>query len=292
MGSRPKTWWKQVHLRYAAANLGLPLYVAYHAPSTSLQWKTCVWTLIYAFMTGLSITAGYHRLWTHQAYKACLPLRIVLAALGAGALQLPIRVWAADHRAHHRFTDTDRDPYNAKRGLFYTHIGWILTYNPDRFGHKTEGVDLSDLDRDPVVVWQRRTYYPLAGLMGFLLPAAVAGMLWGDWQGGFLYAGCLRVVLVWHVSYCINSLAHWIGEQSYSTRNSARDCALLAVVTLGEGYHNYHHAFPGDYRNGVRRTDLDVTKWWIWAWERVGLAWDVRRCTGWKARGGGLGKGE
>lgn len=186
-------------------------------------------------------------------------------------------MWAADHRAHHRFTDTDRDPYNSRRGLFYSHIGWILTYDSSRFGKGGEGVDLSDLDRDAVVVWQRRAYYPLAGLMAFVFPACVAGWLWGDWAGGFLYAGCLRVVIVWHVSYCINSLAHWAGHQPYSARNTSRNHALLAVLTLGEGYHNYHHAFPRDYRNGPRWCDFDPTKWWIYWWEVVGLVWDVKR---------------
>lgn len=186
-------------------------------------------------------------------------------------------MWVADHRAHHRFTDSDRDPYNSRRGLFYSHIGWILTYDSTRFGHGGDGVDLGDLDSDPVVVWQRRLYYPLAGLMAFIFPACVAGLLWGDWMGGFLYAGCLRVVLVWHASYCINSLAHWVGDQPYSASNTSRNHIALAFLTLGEGYHNYHHAYPWDYRNGPRKCDFDPTKWWICTWEMVGLVWDVKR---------------
>ena len=220
---------------------------------------------------------GYHRLWTHRSYQARLPLRIFLALIGAGALQLLIRKWARDHRAHHRFVDTHRDPYNSRRGLFYSHIGWILSYDEHNFGR---GIDLSDLDGDPVVVWQQRTYYPLAGLTGFLLPAAIAGLLWDDWYGGFLYAGCLRVVLVWHISYCINSLAHWTGTQQYSDRNTARNNIVMALFSLGEGYHNFHHVFPADYRNGVNWYDVDPTKWWIWLWERLGLAWDLRRFSG------------
>ncbi|KAJ5329154.1 Acyl-CoA desaturase [Penicillium brevicompactum] len=271
-----KPWWKRVHLRYTVANIGLPLFVLYHAPNIAFQEKTRVWTFIYVLATGFSVTAGYHRLWSHQSYKACLPLRMFFAAVGAGALQLPIRLWAADHRAHHRFTDTDRDPYNSKKGLWHSHIGWVLTYDSTRLG-KGEGIDMSDLDRDAVVVWQRRIYYPLAGFMAFVFPACVAGYLWGDWAGGFLYAGCLRVVIVWHMSHCINSLAHWAGHQPYSARNTSRNHALLAVLTLGEGYHNYHHAFPRDYRNGPQWFDFDPTKWWIYLLEVVGLIWDVKR---------------
>ncbi|KAL3449934.1 hypothetical protein BJX65DRAFT_294521 [Aspergillus insuetus] len=269
--------WKQVHWRFTAAQIGYPLSVAYNARFVPFLPPTQLLTLIYTFVTGLTITAGYHRLWTHRAYRAHILLRILLASIGAGALQLPIRTWARDHRAHHRFVDTDRDPYNSRRGLFYSHIGWILMYDTEAYGR---GVDISDLDADPIVVWQRRIYYPLAAMMGFMLPATVAGLGWGDWYGGLLYAGCLRVVVTWHASYCINSLAHWGGTQQYGDNSTARNNLFAAVFTLGEGYHNFHHVFPADYRNGVRWYELDPTKWWIWGFERLGLAWDLRRFSG------------
>ncbi|KAF3385442.1 Acyl-CoA desaturase [Penicillium rolfsii] len=275
--TRAKPLWKRLHWRFTAAQIGYPLFVAYSVRFVPFLPATQLFTLLYTFITGLTITAGYHRLWTHRAYRAHIVLRILLASIGAGALQLPIRTWARDHRAHHRFVDTDRDPYNSRRGLFYSHIGWILTYDSKSYGR---GIDVSDLDADPVVVWQRRIYYPLAAVTGFLLPAAVAGLGWGDWRGGFLYVGALRVVVTWHTSFCINSLAHWGGSQRYADSSTARNNVFTALFTLGEGYHNFHHVFPADYRNGVRWYELDPTKWWIWVFERLGLAWELRRFSG------------
>ncbi|KAL3457756.1 hypothetical protein BJX64DRAFT_280353 [Aspergillus heterothallicus] len=261
--------WKQLHWRFTAAQIGYPLFVVYNARAVPFLPATQLWTLIYTFITGLTITAGYHRLWTHHAYRAHFA-----------------RDHRAHHRAHHRFVDTDRDPYNSRRGLFYSHIGWLLTYDRSTAWARA-AIDVSDLDADPVVVWQRRIYYPLATATGFALPAApVAPAEAGD-GGGFLYAGCLRVVLTWHAAFCINSLAHWgwwwdgggrSSSQPYGDSSSARDHgALAALLTLGEAYHNFHHVFPADYRNGVQRWALDPTKWWIWGFERLGLASEVRR---------------
>jgi stearoyl-CoA desaturase (delta-9 desaturase) len=139
-------------------------------------------------------------------------------------------------------------------------------------------VDISDLKADTVVVWQERNYVPLALLMGWGFPAALAGLCWNDWYGGLLYAGILRMFVTHQGVFCINSVCHYLGDQPYDDRLSPRNLPhVLALFTLGEGYHNFHHEFPSDYRNGVHWYDLDSTKWAIWVWEKLGLVRDLKR---------------
>jgi stearoyl-CoA desaturase (delta-9 desaturase) len=223
---------------------------------TPLTWQTAVWSVVYYFWTGLGITAGYHRLWAHKSYNAGLALRIWLAAVGAGAAEGSIRWWSRDHRAHHRYTDTDKDPYSVRKGLLYSHIGWmVMKQNPKRIGR----TDITDLNEDAVVVWQHRHYIKSVVFMALFFPAAVAGLLWGDWMGG------------------VNSLAHWLGDQPFDDRNSPRDHVVTALVTLGEGYHNFHHEFPSDYRNAIEWHQYDPTKWLIWVCGKLGLASNLKQ---------------
>lgn len=147
----------------------------------------------------------------------------------------------------------------------------ILKQNPKRFGR----TDISDLNADPVVVWQHRHFLKIVVLMGLVVPMLVAG-IWGDWWGGFVYAGILRIFFVQQATFCVNSLAHWLGEQPFDDRNSPRDHVVTALATMGEGYHNFHHEFPSDYRNAIRWYQYDPTKWAIWCWGQVGLARDLK----------------
>ena len=217
---------------------------------------------------------GYHRLWAHSSYSATLPLRIYLAAMGAGAGEQSIRWWSRDHRAHHRYTDTKKDPYSVRKGLLYSHMGWLLmSQDPKNIGR----VNISDLNEDPVVVWQHKHIAIIGITMCFIFPCLVSGIGWGDWQGGLLYAGLLRMFFVQQATFCVNSLAHWLGEQPFDDSKSPRDHLLTALATLGEGYHNFHHEFPSDYRNAIRWFQYDPTKWSIWIWKQLGLAYDLRR---------------
>lgn len=249
----------------------VPLY-GYYIGYDLFEWS--VFGLFMAFC-GLSITAGYHRLWSHRAYEAHPVLKLLFALGGACALQNDVLTWASDHRRHHlHVDDNDRDPYSAGRGLWFSHIGWILRH------YRSGATDLSnvkDLRKDPVLVWQRRYYLPLVLLMNIGLPCLI-GWLHGDVLASLLLAGLLRLVLSQHVTYLINSAAHRWGKQPYSLRNSARDNALLAFITYGEGYHNYHHAFQWDYRNGIRWWHWDPTKWLIRGLSLVGLTRRLRRC--------------
>lgn len=147
-----------------------------------------------------------------------------------------------------------------------------MKQNPKRIGR----TDITDLNEDPVVVWQHLNFIKCVITMGLIFPTLVAGLGWGDWVGGFVYAGILRIFVVQQATFCVNSLAHWLGEQPFDDRNSPRDHVVTAIVTLGEGYHNFHHEFPSDYRNAIRWWQYDPTKWSIWTWKQLGLASDLK----------------
>jgi len=236
--------------------------------NVKLRWETALWSVIYYFITGLGITAGYHRLWAHRSYNASKPLEYFFALAGAGAVEGSIKWWSRGHRAHHRYTDTDLDPYNAHYGFWWAHIGWMI-FKPRR---RPGVADVSDLSKNEVVRWQHRWYVYLILGMGFILPMSVAGLGWGDWLGGFVFAGAARLCFVHHSTFCVNSLAHWLGDTPFDDKHTPRDHLVTALVTIGEGYHNFHHQFPMDYRNAIKWYQYDPTKWFIWTMQQLGLA--------------------
>ncbi|KAF9317383.1 hypothetical protein BG003_000840 [Podila horticola] len=246
-----------------------PLLAFYGLLTTEIQTKTLIWAIVYYFATGLGITAGYHRLWAHRAYTAGPAMSFALALLGAGAVEGSIKWWSRGHRAHHRWTDTEKDPYSAHRGLFHSHLGWMLIKRPNwKIGH----ADVDDLTKSKLVQWQHKNYLLLMPLMGMVLPTVVAGLGWGDWRGGFFFAAMLRLVFVHHATFCVNSLAHWLGDSPFDDRHTPRDHFITAFLSLGEGYHNFHHQFPQDYRNAIRFYQYDPTKWLIATCSFFGLA--------------------
>lgn len=222
----------------------------------------------------MSITAGYHRLWAHRAYEAHWGLRLFYMLFGSMALQNSAWAWCSGHRRHHlNVDDVERDPYAAPRGFWFSHIGWMVREYPSG---REDFSNIPDLRRDRMLAFQHRYYVPLVLATNFGLPLA-AGWLLGDLWGTFLLAGVLRLVVSHHFTFFINSLAHMWGERPYTEDNSARDNAVLAVLTFGEGYHNFHHSFAHDYRNGVRWWQWDPTKWLIAALQIVGLTRRLKR---------------
>jgi stearoyl-CoA desaturase (Delta-9 desaturase) len=232
--------------------------------------------LFFFFFTSsaISITLGYHRLFSHLTFKANPLVKLYTLLFGAAAFEGSALAWSADHRRHHKFVDHDDDPYDISRGLFHAHIGWLLfRRSPD-----TPLTWVRDLQQDKLAWWQHQFYVPVAVLMGFGLPALI-GLMWGGpvaALGGFLIAGFARIVCVHHTTFCINSLCHWIGDRPYSSKCSARDSLLMALFTFGEGYHNFHHEFQHDYRNGVKPWQFDPTKWTIWLLSKIGLTSNLR----------------
>ena len=238
----------------------------------SFSWVPIAAYLVLHLATGMGITAGYHRLFSHRSYKASTPVKLMFAILGAATFENSIVEWCADHRRHHRMVDTDDDPYNAGRGFWYSHIIWIC----EKGRYDGDFSNVKDLLRDPVCSWQHRHYVSIGSAFNVLVPLGL-GLLYGDILTMFIWAGAVRIVMVHHTTFLINSWAHAFGTQPYSDQNTARDSVWLAFLTHGEGYHNYHHAFETDYRNGRAWYHWDPSKWLIAGLSAVGLASDLRR---------------
>lgn len=229
---------------------------------------------LFLILNGIGIGSGYHRLWSHRAYKAHPALEVFLAIFGGMAMQNSVLVWCARHRIHHRdVDDNDSDPYSIGRGFWFAHIGWMLK------NYKSGRIDYSmvpDLAKNRVLAWQHRYYWPMTLATNIGLPL-LAGYIVGEMLGVFLLAGIARLVVNHHVTFFVNSLAHIWGKQPYTDENSARDNWFVALLTYGEGYHNYHHLFQNDYRNGIRWWQFDINKWFISVCAWFGLATERKR---------------
>lgn len=253
-----------------AALILIPWY-AWHHDFSLAAWISFV---VFFAWSGMGITAGYHRLWAHRAYEAAWPVRLVLMLGGTLAIQNTILFWASGHRTHHRHVDhVDKDPYSAKRGFWYSHIGWMLR---DYTSGTPDYKNSPDLLKDKMVMFQDRYYIPLVLLTNIGFPVAL-GLMVGDLWGVVLLAGLLRLVVNHQVTFFINSLCHMFGNQPYTDENTARDNFWLALFTWGEGYHNFHHIFQYDYRNGVKWWQYDPTKWLILSLSKIGLTKNLKR---------------
>jgi stearoyl-CoA desaturase (delta-9 desaturase) len=262
--------WKNVSFMATAHLLALSA-IAWLVWVEASPWTIGLGVLWYV-LCGLAITGGYHRHVAHSTYGANTAVKLFYLLFGAGAVQNSALRWSVDHRLHHTYTDQDKDPYNINRGFWWAHIGWVFFKSPP----VTDLRGLRDLHEDRLLQWQDRYYTLLAILIGALLPLGL-GFLWGDPIGALLVAGFLRITVQWHATGTVNSVAHWFGRRPYSTRSSARDNGFTAWISFGEGYHNFHHRFQTDYRNGVRWYQFDPTKWFVWTLSKLGFTWDLRR---------------
>ena len=273
------TWITSIFLIGTAviAVTGVPVYLV----KVGLDGFQAGLLAFYLVATMLSITLGYHRLFSHLTFKARLPVRLFVLVFGACAFENSCLDWVSDHRTHHKHVDHDDDPYNISKGFFWAHMGWLI------FKLKPEPPmdNVNDLRKDPWVMWQHRYVQWIGLVVGIVIPTAL-GYAWNAWHGlnpwtgalgGFLLAGVARIVVAQHCTFFINSLCHTLGRQPYSSEHSARDSAIMAFFTFGEGYHNYHHEFQHDYRNGVKPWQWDPTKWAIWLLWKMKLADGLRR---------------
>ncbi|THH19614.1 hypothetical protein EW146_g1579 [Bondarzewia mesenterica] len=277
-----KNWWHEINY-LSLAVVGFPHVVAlYGVFTTRLRWETAVLGILYYFFTGI----GKSSVSDIRDATSCVSQRAITVSgpiapithpdlfntslpwQGPGAAQGSIRWWSRKHRSHHRYNDTDLDPYNVKKGFVWSHIGWIILKPRIRPGSS----DVSDLSKNDIVRWQHRRYIPLMLVMSFGVPTFIAGLWWGDWRGGYVYASAVRMCFVHHSTFCINSLAHYLGDAPFDDKHSPRDHFITALVTVGEGYHNFHHQFPMDYRTAIKWYQYDPTKWFIWTCSKVGLA--------------------
>ena len=252
----------------------------WHGLIWGIGWIEVGIFLFWYFACGLSITVGYHRLFSHRSHEAKAPLRLFYALFGAGAFENSILEWCSDHRIHHRLVDQEEDPYSAAKGFWWSHVGWII------FDDTSEPPDFSnvkDLNASRIVRFQHRFIFVLGFLVGWVAPGLLGYALGGVGAGigGFVWGGLVRTVWVHHGTFLINSAAHIWGTQPYATSDSSRDNPFLAFFTFGEGYHNFHHTFQADYRNGHRWFHFDPSKWWIWSFSLVKLTSGLKRTPKW-----------
>ena len=230
-------------------------------------------------VSGISITAGYHRLFSHRSHSASWPLRLFYAIFGAAAFQNSVIKWCSDHRRHHLKTDTEEDPYSIVRGFFWAHMGWVMVSEDEE---KIEHV--KDLQEDPILAWQDKHIFKIGGFAGIIFPGLIGMLLIGGltgFFGGFIWGGLVRLVMVHHGTFLINSGAHYWGKQNYSTKNTSRDSPILSLLTFGEGYHNFHHTFQTDYRNGHKWYHWDPTKWWIRVFSFIKITKNLHKVPSW-----------
>ncbi|MGA8165463.1 MAG: acyl-CoA desaturase [Waddliaceae bacterium] len=247
--------------------VSLPFYFYYAAPT--LTMVVCL--IVLMFINGISITGGYHRKFSHRAYRTNGWVDFILLFFGTMTAQGSVLRWAYDHRVHHAHVDTDQDPYSIKKGFWYAHCLWLLE-NPKPIQPKI----VSDLIRDPLIMFQDR-YYPLLMIAANALAFLAFGWLCNDYVGSFFLIVLLRLFLIHHFTWFINSLAHTWGDKPFSDEQSAVNNYIISFLTFGEGYHNYHHTYANDYRNGVRWYHFDPTKWTIWLLSKMGLAHDLKK---------------
>jgi stearoyl-CoA desaturase (delta-9 desaturase) len=261
-------------------------YAAWHSWQGLLRWSDVVIFVVAYLLTGLGVTVGFHRLFTHRSFKTGKVVRAALAILGSAAIEGPVTAWVADHRKHHDFSDQVGDPHSPHvehghgfrgelRGLFHAHMGWL-------FIHTHRGAKeryARDLRADPMMMTIDRLFlvWALGGLaLCFLAGWALGGSVHAGLTG-LLWGGGVRMLVVHHVTYSINSICHFTGRRAFKTPDESRNVWWLAPFTFGESWHNNHHAFPTSARHGLKRWQFDISAYVIWTLEKLGLAWDVVR---------------
>ena len=244
-----------------------------YAYFNGIVWQEPVMLLVYWFLSGMGITMGYHRLFSHKTYKTNTFVEWVLMILGSTALENTILKWCSDHRKHHTKAETEDDPYSITEGFWHAHIGWILKNTPEE-KNRVRGV--KDLKDKSAIKFQNKYYFYIAIIIGFLVPLAI-GYMYGRPFGAILWAGFLRLAIVHHATFFINSLCHYAGKRTYDSNSTARDSWFVSWFTFGEGYHNYHHKFQWDYRNGVKWFAYDPSKWIINTLSFFGITYELKK---------------
>ena len=243
---------------------------------TSIYLQTCIFLHVLNCLCGMGLQAGAHRYYSHRSYKANTGVQIFLMLCHTMSLQNSLYQWVRDHRIHHKFSETDADPHNIKRGIFFAHCGWLLMNKHPDVVARGRQIDVSDLRSDPIVMFQRRYYAPLFLVFWGLIPAMIPVYGWGEsWSNSILVCVFFRYVLVLNITWLSNSCAHHWGVRPYDIRLGATECAVRHLL-MGDGFHNYHHAFPWDYSTsefGINKVfnpvtaTIDLFAWSGWAWD-------------------------
>ncbi|KAJ8675188.1 hypothetical protein QAD02_010974 [Eretmocerus hayati] len=244
----------------------------------SAKFSTTVFAFFLYQASALGITAGVHRLWSHKSYKATWQLRVLLAVMNTIAFQDAVVDWARDHRMHHKYSETNADPHNAKRGFFFAHVGWLLCRKHPDIKEKGKGIDLSDLYSDPILRFQKKYYLILMPLLCFILPTVIPVYFWDEtWKNAFFVPTILRYTVTLNITWLVNSAAHLIGSKPYDRFINPAQNAGVALLALGEGWHNYHHVFPWDYKTAeLGDYWQNFTTAFIDFFAKIGWAYDLK----------------
>ncbi|XP_063385461.1 acyl-CoA Delta(11) desaturase-like [Cydia fagiglandana] len=246
---------------------------------TSAKWATVVFNIFVYIAGSYGVSAGVHRLWSHRAYKAKMPLQIMLMLMQSLTGQTTIFNWARDHRLHHKYCDTDADPHSSARGVFFSHIGWLLVKRHPECLQRGKEVDVSDLMQNPVVMFQKKYYSILSPLMVFILPTLIPMYFWNESLSNAFHVHLVMVMTGANVTFCVNSIAHAFGDKPYDKNMSATKSFPLSFFSSG-GHHNYHHAFPFDYRSSEFANDyITFATDFINFFARIGWAYDLKYAT-------------
>ncbi|CAH2245022.1 acyl-CoA Delta(11) desaturase-like [Pararge aegeria] len=275
--SEMKIVWRNVILLtvlHIGAMHGLYLCVA------QVMWTTFFFGLFNVIFAGLGITAGAHRLWAHKSYKAKFPLRLLLVIMNSTAMQNSAIVWVRDHRMHHKYSETDADPHNSKRGFFFSHMGWLAVRKHPEIKAKRHTLDMNDLWSDPLLRFQYKYFAFLGALFGIAIPSYIP-TLWGEkLENAFFVVGILRYVYSLHGTWLVNSAAHIWGMRPYDKTINPAENLLVSIICLGEGFHNYHHTFPWDYKTAeLGNYTFNLTTLFIDVMAKIGWAYDLRSVT-------------
>jgi stearoyl-CoA desaturase (delta-9 desaturase) len=284
LGEDDKKLWEQIALSiFIVVPLAAVLAAGVVAWGWGLGYRDIIIALVMYAISGHGITVGFHRYFTHGSFKAKRPLRVALAVAGSMAIEGPVTRWVADHRRHHAFSDDDGDPHSPWRygnsfralskGLWHAHIGWL--FDVEQTDQKRFAPDLL-ADED---IHRVSRLFPLWVAISLLLPAVVGGLWSMSWMGAltaYFWASLVRVCVLHHVTWSINSICHTLGNRPFVTRDRSTNFWPLAIISMGESWHNLHHADPTAARHGVDRFQLDSSARLIWVFEKLGWAYDVR----------------
>jgi len=286
--ARRREWLQNLNVAQSVYITGchvLAIWGIYMIPQC--QWPTLLLAVGLWPLSGFGITGGAHRLWAHRSYEASLPFRLLLLFANAIANQGTIYRWSRDHRVHHMCSETDADPHNAKRGFFFAHMGWLYLQKDPKVVDAGSKMNFDDLLADPIVSFQHRCDPWLNMFMCFILPSIVPWYFWNEsLLNGYLVPGALRYVWTLHSTWCVNSVAHMIGERPYDPKINPTETLLVSILAVGEGWHNWHHTYPYDYaaselgvlsQYNPTKLVIDLAAW-------LGLVWNRKRATAvWKA---------
>ncbi|XP_050508789.1 (11Z)-hexadec-11-enoyl-CoA conjugase-like [Diabrotica virgifera virgifera] len=255
----------------------LAVYGIWKIVTLQSMWQTLLFNTIFYFFALIGVTGGAHRLWSHRAYKVTLPMKLLMMFICTAAYQDSIHNWARDHRLHHKYTDTDADPHNSRRGFFFCHIGWLMVKKHPDVISKGKTIDLSDIKGDRLIMLQNKYFFKIAPILGLVLPTLIPYYFWGETLSVSFLVTVVRLLLSLHATFSINSFAHLYGTKPYDRTINPTESNVLKAIAVGEGWHNYHHTFPWDYRAAEFQNHfLNLTTTFLDFWALFGQVYDQK----------------